>query len=335
MKRLLHVFVLLLSCVSIMKAEQLVATLQSGDATKAFYGYSALKDAYNEATDGDIITLSKGNFETVAIEKRITLRGAGAFVEGGSTSLVNLNVSADYAVIEGIYVTNAMTLKGNKQQILRCHIKEMNPNGSGSESAPATYDAYIADCAINVDGHAFDCVNATYKNCTILDQAINVFDESSATYDHCIVNVKAKVTYTGYAYYNYEMYRYGYFYNCILSVRLGLDYRDNLYIYAPNQFFNTRIYNVGETYFGDGVQKENCVITCINANEFSDKFKKDNFPYFFSEEVAATDINSAFVCGVVDHKEWPAIPRVIESNIDKETDASGHLKVEVKVSCER
>lgn len=58
------------------------------------------------------------------------------------------------------------------------------------------------------------------------------------------------------------------------------------------------------------------------------------FPYFFSEEVTVPDVEP-FICGVVDHKEWPAIPRVVESNIDRETDASGHLKVAVKVSCEK
>lgn len=344
MKRLLHVFVLLLSCVSIMKAEQLVATLQSGDATKAFYGYSALKDAYNEASDGDIITLSKGNFDTVDIEKRITLRGAGAFVKGESTSLVNLNVSADYAVIEGIYVTNVLFLKGHNQQLLRCYVDILNSAGriaEDNEFDPLTFDAYIADCAIKTDGHAFCCVNATYKNCAIDGQAGNICSEGSATYDQCIVRITGRAVSTN-AGMRCGMYRYGYFYNCILHRRgadSSCDY-SGLRILTPNQFYNTVIYSIYNIEFETGIQRENCVTKKISPDEYDNKFGtgssySNKFPYFFYEDVTASYVNSAFVCGVVDHKEWPAIPRVIESNIDKETDASGHLKVEVKVSCER
>lgn len=334
MKRLLNVIVLLLSCVSIMKAEQLVATLQSGDATKAFYGYSAIVEAYNEASDGDIITLSKGNFENVTIEKAITLRGAGAFVEGHSTTINDLTVNADYAIIEGIYVTNKLLIKGNNQQLLRCNVKILNSdNGTeyeGETSDPSTYYTFIADCAINTDGLAFNCVDAIYKNCRIGGHAGPIYSEGSATYDHCIVGVTA----ANLGWDRFDMYRHGYFYNCILV--WGGNYPAHyLSIYAPNQFFDTILYvhDYIDITLGVGIQMENFIISHLSDDEYAEKFESD--PYFFFEEVPATDVNSAFICGVVDHKEWPAIPRVIESNIDKETDASGHLKVEVKVSCER
>lgn len=42
--------------------EQLTATLQSGTATKVFYGNDGLKTAIAEAATNDIITLSSGVF---------------------------------------------------------------------------------------------------------------------------------------------------------------------------------------------------------------------------------------------------------------------------------
>ncbi len=306
-----------------MKGEQLVATLQSGEDTKVFYGYYAFKDAYNEAADSDIITLSKGNFLDVTIEKSITIRGAGAFVEDESTAFKNLSVKADNAVIEGIYVTDLLSLRGNNQKVQRCNIHTLNGYTTGIESYKETYThgAYISDCAIKFDGHARGCVDAMYKNCSI--GAISGKYSSSGcsgTYDHCILSVPVL---------NGKTITLGYFYNCILyskSKKLGI----------PNQFYDTKVYALGEGKFSfeDGVQRKNCVTSIISQEVYDDKFGADKFPYFFSEEVTSPE-GAYFVCGVVNHKEWPAIPRVVESNISKETDESGHLKVEVKVSCEK
>lgn len=341
MRRLLLILVLCLSGVAIMKGEQLVATLQSGDATKVFYGQSAFVEAYAEASDGDVITLSKGNFKDdgVTIEKSITLRGAGAFVEGESTVFQNLAVTADRTVIEGIKVAGLLSINGNKQQLLRCCIETLNSKEDITEtSTPSTTDIYIGDCAIKCDGHALSCVNAAYKNCAIQYQAGPRFDEASATYVQCVMRIKGAYDYSGSTYDVYRMYKYGYFYNCILySDIAGCDF---LEITTPNQFYDTIIYKrynsyfTHDIYFQEGVQRRNCVTSLIPEDEFNQKFDFDKFPYFFYEEVTAPDVEP-FICGIVDHKEWPVIPRVVESNIARETDASGHLKVDVKVSCEK
>ena len=55
----------------------LVATLQHGSNIQAFYGDEALSAAHEAAVDGDIITLSSGNFKGCDISKAITLRGEG------------------------------------------------------------------------------------------------------------------------------------------------------------------------------------------------------------------------------------------------------------------
>lgn len=336
MKRLLIILVLCLSGIATMKGEHLVATLQAGDATKVFYGQSAFVEAYAEASEGDVITLSKGNFKEVTIEKTITLRGAGAFVEGESTVFESLTVNADCTVVEGIQVTGTLLIHGNKQQLLRCNIETLNSKGERSETfTPSTTDIYIADCAIKCDGHAFDCVNAVYKNCLINRQAGNFYSEGSATYDHCIVRITGCDVGTNNGG-RCGMYRYGYFYNCILH-REGPDSSSQcggLRILVPNQFYNTIIYSCYSIEFESGVQRSNCITSKIGKSEYDNKFGSSKFPYFFAEEGTAPDV-VPFVCGVVYHKEWPAIPRVVESNIDRETDAAGHLKVDIKVSCEK
>ena len=55
----------------------LVATLQHGTSIQAYYGEDALSEAHTAAVDGDIITLSTGDFNSCDITKAITVRGEG------------------------------------------------------------------------------------------------------------------------------------------------------------------------------------------------------------------------------------------------------------------
>lgn len=300
-----------------MKGEQLVATLQSGEATKMFYGYSAAKEAYEEASDGDIITLSKGNFEDFTIEKAITLRGAGAFLEGESTAFKNLYVNADNAIVEGICFTSSLTVSGNKLNILRCDIDNLNGDAG-------TSDLFVSDCAIKEDKTGNKSINTIYRNCAI---RLAYSHTNLPTFQNCVVVLNeysaGNVTNT--------VSSQGYFFNSIISLKNS---GGIVFIPTPNQFVESLIYHVNNLKFEDGVQIKDSVISQITSDEKKNKFGSDKFPYFFSEEVTTIE-GVRFVCGVVDHKEWPAIPRVVESNIAKETDEAGHLKVQVKVSCER
>ena len=55
----------------------LVATLSHGSNIQEFYGPSALSEAYTAAENGDVITLSPGTFNSITLEKAITVRGSG------------------------------------------------------------------------------------------------------------------------------------------------------------------------------------------------------------------------------------------------------------------
>ena len=70
-------------------ATTLVATLSHGGSLKAFYGADAFKSAYDEATDGDVITLSAGRFNTYDfLRKNITIRGLGAWPDANNAMTV-------------------------------------------------------------------------------------------------------------------------------------------------------------------------------------------------------------------------------------------------------
>ncbi|MBR2114644.1 MAG: hypothetical protein IJ929_08260 [Prevotella sp.] len=78
MKKMILFLAIALSCsMGTFAQSSLVATLQHGSNIQAFYGIDALSSAHTAAVDGDIITLSTGEFNSCDITKVISLRGEG------------------------------------------------------------------------------------------------------------------------------------------------------------------------------------------------------------------------------------------------------------------
>lgn len=78
MKRIFISLLTVIACsMAAMAQDSRVATLQHGTNIKAYYGPDALVEAHKGAVDGDIITLSAGEFNAGEISKAITIRGEG------------------------------------------------------------------------------------------------------------------------------------------------------------------------------------------------------------------------------------------------------------------
>lgn len=92
----------------------LVATLSHDGNISTFYGATALKEAYETAVDGNIITLSSGNFHAVDIYKSLTIRGAGMDPNPATGTLPTI-IDGDFSIsgdncsvtLEGIFHNNA------------------------------------------------------------------------------------------------------------------------------------------------------------------------------------------------------------------------------------
>lgn len=149
MKRLISL-VAVLACMAVGYAQSaLVATLNHGEAVSVFYGASALAEAYNAATHGDVITLSNGTFNSVDIAKNITVRGAG-MDETGPCTRINGNFNL-YGVPDSVDATGHLTLEGvyhdgyiyyttkdstytspiKNAHFVKCRLRHITQNGKG------------------------------------------------------------------------------------------------------------------------------------------------------------------------------------------------------------
>ena len=70
MKHLLLTLAVLLTVTCAAAQSTQVATLSHDGTITSFTSAYALRDAYNAAVDGDVITLSSGAFAAISLEKR-------------------------------------------------------------------------------------------------------------------------------------------------------------------------------------------------------------------------------------------------------------------------
>lgn len=182
MKRLISL-VAVLACMAVGYAQSaLVATLNHGEAVSVFYGASALAEAYDAATHGDVITLSNGTFNSVDIAKNITVRGAG-MDETGPCTRINGNFNL-YGVPDSVDATGHLTLEGVY------HDGEIYYTTKDSTYTSPIKNAHFVKCRLNTISRRYNdkdvLQNAVFLQCRIKG---GLYFDNLGCYAHCINSV--------------------------------------------------------------------------------------------------------------------------------------------------
>lgn len=307
---------------------QLTATLQSGQTFTPFYGDSAFVKAYNAALDGDVITLSAGEFKTpVEIKKTLTILGNYAFTDtlSKATYLHELFLSGDNISLEGIR-TNWINIRStNNLSIKRCRINSLSDFGDGH------INTSIIDCYVAGYGAMAFSQNTVIRNCNITYFYNSMNNKTyPALIENC--NIVEFSQYDGGIYRNiqpYAIYR-----NCYLGL-YGISrhsFTANLSFSAPSEFYNN-IFGLFYKYSAEGKWEL----------DFSSTVAEGNNQYFFGEIINDIEQSTYFgsfkqttvdglTVGPVDHKDYPAIPVINSAEIDTETDSEGNIHVKINAS---
>lgn len=332
---------LLLGCTAAL-AEGLTATLQQGETMTAYYGVNAFQQAYTAAGDGDVITLSAGQFNDVTtIEKSITVRGAMAFeVEGTErTFLGTTTVNANNVTLEGIYFSSDVYLAAITDcHIKRCRIGEVLRCKSTSDYHTNTV---VDQCVI-----AYVNAIATGKNFCIKNSTIGCFSASNAATNVAyITNCYIKYFYVsrGSGYYRpYAIYK-----NCVLGIdNYGYTADYGFYLYSPSEFYNNVFYRTttsSSTSYTQYSVSYSFDSGCLNSgnsyyNNGSSSYPSTYQPYayptnYLSESLGKTgdDGTPAGITGGAGFSPYPAVPRIVSSEIASRTDSQGKLNVKITV----
>ena len=155
---MITLFVLLLSVVGMKNtfAQNQVAILQHNDTLSAFYGPDALSAAHTAASDGDIITLSSGNFNGCTLSKAVTIHGAGCFDDPEShlapTRIPNaISISKPDGTlpltVEGVWMGDIRYSCGSPYsknvRFIKCNIDYLHYNSYSNSN-----DFYFVNCII-------------------------------------------------------------------------------------------------------------------------------------------------------------------------------------------
>lgn len=207
-KRLLVAVALAVAFFGSAYAQQQVAVLQRGDSVLGvYYGIDSFKQAMAASANGDIITLSSGNFNSptssAPLAKAITIRGAGAVEDTArgvlptvfSGEFICNNISATTAhhlTVEGVmFVDDFDYGSGVKSSIqfpefIRCIF-----NDKSSDFVSFNNGLYV-NCVFKkstVTSYGYN--NGTFVNCVLWDGAGS---NSTITLNNCVVRLEGSVS---------------------------------------------------------------------------------------------------------------------------------------------
>ncbi len=113
MKKLFLLLTAAIACgVGAMAQDSRVATLQHGTHFRTYYGTDAFISAHNDASDGDVITLTAGVFNLCDVTKALTIRGEGMQKTVLQKSIPQFKIPMNnlYSLsLEGLTVSNTNT----------------------------------------------------------------------------------------------------------------------------------------------------------------------------------------------------------------------------------
>ncbi|MCM1452690.1 MAG: hypothetical protein NC102_10565 [Clostridium sp.] len=317
-KKLLLLFAVFLTMVRMNAQSSLVATLSHEGQITTFNGSNAFVEAVGAAVDGDIITLSEGQFNKLNINKSITVRGAG-MMPGENPSILagEFAINAPNITFEGILVnaTNAVNVYGGHVVFNKCCME---------------------DLTLAKEGCSVQLIN------TIITEQLHVNGEAEA------INSVIGQLYLA----NYESKFNGT--NCIIG-NPKREYSSNLYDARASNFNNCIFYqvnNIGSTNFSQDQILNNCFFIGDNKTPFyvltmsstnnkvfpadTPVFKEGTTAYELLDELQATWLGddgtqAGIHGGQMPFDPTPSNPQITKFNVASKTTVDGKLAIDIEV----
>lgn len=296
----------------------LVATLVHDGNISTYYSANALKDAYNAAVDGDIITLSAGTFNATDITKRITIRGAGSELDKNPTIL-----SGQFEIKNGEGdLEQQLLMEGIRAENFRCTDNLTNATfmkcefATGYSRIGGTYSKTLT--------------NINFIHC-IISVVYDDGKNSTLTFNNCIIN---------------SLYAHGSYdtvieiTNCVIN-----KFTDLIHVTCTNSFIKPD--NATNFSYNYGSRLINCVvpfngtIPCENVNCKTVPYDIEPFEngYHLKAEYASEWLGNdgkeiGIYGGSLPYDPTTTNPQISKFNVSSKTTADGKLSVDIEVKAE-
>ena len=335
MKKLFLSIIAGLTAVATYAQNSLLATLSHEGEISTYYGTVALRDAYNAASHGDIITLSSGTFLATNIEKAVTIRGAGMDIDTTTQSEPTI-IAGDFdikiadsissrLILEGIFHNHTIYVKGT----FKNGIFLKDRFNTILESDAATFsNLTLTHCKI---ANKFDITNASatsisFVNCVVLNP---LFANNAAV--EFINSIVERTVYTDWInYFGMSSFR-----NSILIVKYN---SNGNYLTSDCTSYNSVAVNLGNNMFN------NISNTTNSCKSFTEVFKtytgdkyNDNETFELSDAAKTTLLGIdgtqvGIYGGNLPFSVTPTNPQITKCNVAAKSTADGKLSVDIQVS---
>lgn len=328
------------SVTSVFAQSNLVATLIHNGTVKAYYSGSALVQAYNAAANGDTIMLSAGTFQSVNIEKSLTIVGSGMHTDT-IKNIFPTKLVGDFAIgareatlsnvkLEGVYHNGTITMGVFRNVTLqnctfhKCRFREVRDYEAGYNSATTHHNTVFSNCIITYDA-TFD--RTKQSNISFINSVVHNPDVMGGT----VPSMEFVNSILIFNWGNTTLSEVGNsnFTNCLI---ISDKDRGNLPIYANA---NRCVSNFN--CFGNITDNTNPVVS-----GYTDLFKTYTGTYTDWETFELTDAAKAKYLGI-DGTEvgiyggfYPfspetTMPKISKFNVAKKSTADGKLSVDIEV----
>lgn len=322
MKKFLISLVMLLnlSVAGLFAQNSLVATLSHGDNISMYYGNNALKDALNAAVNGDVISLSGGNFTCSNITKAVTIRGIGIddSLPTVVTSQFDINIVENEPgklSLEGISFIGKIITRGSKGSsayFTKCRFEELV-----FERSPIK--ANITNCKILIFSN-YESKSIQFLNSRIYKHGLN--DGTSLV--NCVIKVAYGNNPTGVQAINTVFFADNYDHYGSTNANFQLS--------SSNTVINCVAVNLPKLFAGLPVNIEN------KTSSIEDFFKNyDDGKFELTDEAKTKFLGTdstevGWYGGVLPYTSIPSYPRITKMNVANKSTADGKLSVEIEVS---
>ena len=317
MKKLFFMLTLLaVTALPSLAQSSLVATLVHDGNISTYYSANALKDAYNAAVDGDIITLSAGTFNATDITKRITIRGAGCELDKNPTILSGQFEIKDgdgnleqQILMEGIHANYFNCRSLTNATFLKCEFATSETNIGGPNLIRFLNNVNFIQCIIsNLSSAGPDII--TLNNCVIDNFRSNTATGTVIEINNCVINKVNNLVYV----------------TCTNS--FIKPYNDTY-----NYYSNSRLINcVVPLKVGINCENVNCKTVPYDIEPFENGYHLK--AEYASEWLGNDGKEIGIYGGSLPYDPTTTNPQISKFNVSSKTTADGKLSVDIEVKAE-
>lgn len=334
-KTILSLVVAIVAVTATFAQSSMLATLSHNGEISTFYGATALREAYNAADNGDIITLSSGSFVSVDIQKALTIRGAGMGIDATAktepTIIIGdfyINIADDIAerlTIEGIYHNHNIVYKGSLKNatFIKDRFKKIT-----RENSSIMKNATFIHCIIGEEFILDKESSACCLNCVVWEPKTN--DNSTSNFE-CVNCVIYRFDPSGYL--NASSFK-----NCIF-----MHYHTGYSLDSSNTVFNCVTVRGGRIFDNIPNSTNRFVASQslfknmrLDVNNSIERYYNDNLDFELTDEAKTNYLGTdgtqvGIYGGNMPFSSTPTNPQITKCNVAAKSTADGKLSVDITV----